>query len=167
MSCGSGAGLRGQTNKPSLLVESWQKPIITNTRKKLKMSRKYVSYATFKERQFSYVGKLRRNQHFCQCWHITLGRKLFYFLRIFTSLLWERNRKTAKISLKFSSFSPPLYAGNRICFVPEAFFSCQTFLSVSSEQKDGWDSLLWTRQIDCLIYLEECSSTTYVHFQAT
>ena len=77
MSSGSGAGLRGQNNKPSLLVESWQKPITTHRRQKLVMSRKYVSYATFKERQFSYVGKLKRHQHYFQCWHITLGRKLF------------------------------------------------------------------------------------------
>ena len=93
MSCGSGAGLRGQTNKPSLLVESWQKPIITNTRQKLRMSRKYVSYATFKERQFSYVGKLRRHQHYFQCWHITLGRKLFYFLNFYFVVMREKHKE--------------------------------------------------------------------------
>ena len=49
---------------------------------------------------------------------------------------------TSKISLKFSSFSPNLNDGNRICFVPEAFFRYQTFPSLSSEQKDGWDSFL-------------------------
>ena len=109
------------------------------------MSRKYVSYATFKERQFSYVGTFKRHQHYFQCWKITLGRELFYLYRTFTSSIWiyeEHEMMTSKISLKFSSFSPNLNDGNRICFVPEAFFRYQTFLSLSSEQKDGWDSFL-------------------------
>merc|ERR1712113_1290664 len=54
---------------------------------KLKMSRKYVSYATFKERQFSYVGKLKRQQHLCQCWHIALA---LLFMTAISTVLYLR-----------------------------------------------------------------------------